>query len=229
MKLKVIIVEPRYQINLGYMARISKNFGVRRLYFVRPSAKLNGARAIMFAKHAKELLLNAKVYPDFDSAIRGCDIVIGTTGIWRKAKANFKRIYLLDQTISRLRKIGKDSTVVGLVIGRDSIGLLNSELERCDMITYIGSNPEYPVLNISHALAIFLHAFTREGFSMQYKEISNRALDERELSHLFKLFDRMMAKKKIRDRRAVRSVFKRLVYLSQPNGKEVHALITALK
>ena len=83
MRFKIIIVEPRYQINLGYMARVSKNFGVERLFLVNPRTKIGG-RAIMFSKHAKDLLLNAKVYKSLEQAIIGCDIVIGTTGIWRK-------------------------------------------------------------------------------------------------------------------------------------------------
>ena len=107
--------------------------------------------------------------------------------------------------------------------------MMNNELEKCDMITYIGSNPEYPVLNISHALAILLYAFSKEDFSMQYKDISNRMLDEKELSYLFKIFDKNLEGKKIRNKKAVRSVFRRLISLSQPNKQEIHALITALK
>lgn len=229
MKLKVIIVEPRYQINLGYIARVSKNFGIGKLHLVKPSAKVNGARAIMFAKHAKDLLINARIYSDFESSIKDCDIVVGTTGIWKKARANFKRIYLLEEAISRLKRVGKASTVVGLIIGRDSIGLMNKELEKCDMIAYIGSSPEYPVLNISHALAILLYAFTKEGFAPQYRGISNRSFDERELSYLFKSFGRSLKGKRIRNRKAVISVFRRMISLSQPNAQEIHALITALK
>ena len=78
MEFKIIIVEPRYQINLGYIARVSKNFGVRKLFLVKPRVKI-GQRAIMFSKHAKNLLLDAKIYGDFDSAIKDCDALIGTT------------------------------------------------------------------------------------------------------------------------------------------------------
>ena len=61
MRLKVIVVEPRYQVNLGYIARVSKNFGVQRLFFVKPRTPLAGKRAVMFAKHGRELLESAKV------------------------------------------------------------------------------------------------------------------------------------------------------------------------
>ena len=106
---KIIIVQSRYQINLGYIARISKNFGVAKLFLVKPRTKIGG-RAIMFAKHARDLLTNAKIYKDLDSAIADCDVVVGTTGIWRKARVSFKRIYLIDETVRRLSKLKGDKT-----------------------------------------------------------------------------------------------------------------------
>ena len=101
MKFKIIIVQPRYQINLGYIARVSKNFGIRRLFLVKPRTRI-GQRAIMFSKHARDLLENAKIYPDLQSAISDCDVVVGTTGIWRKAKVSFKRIYLIEEMAKRI-------------------------------------------------------------------------------------------------------------------------------
>ena len=53
--IKVIVVSPKYQINLGYIARVCKNFGVKELSIVKPRAKLNGNKSIMFAKHASRL------------------------------------------------------------------------------------------------------------------------------------------------------------------------------
>ncbi len=227
MRFKIIIVQPRYQINIGYIARISKNFGVSRLFLVKPRTKI-GERAIMFAKHARDLLAGAKIYPDLESAISDCDVVVGTTGIWRKAKVNFKRIYLIDETIKKISKL-KGNKTVGILIGRDDIGLTKYEIERCDMVAYIGTNPEYPVLNISHALGIILYLLNSSGFKPVYDDISNRKLDKKETDYLFRLFDMLIEKKRIRNKKAVRSIFRRLVYISQPNRQEIHALITALK
>ncbi len=221
-------MEPRYQINLGYMARISKNFGVRQLHLVRPRTKI-GSRAMMFSKHAKDLLLNAKVYRDLDSAIRDCSMVIGTTGIWKKSQINFRRVYLMDEAISRAERVGKDKTV-GILIGRDDIGLKKEEIEKCDLVAYIGSNPQYPVLNISHALGIMLYLLTEHGFRDAYsKTLDGDKADRDEAKFLFRTFDRLMERKRIRNKKAVKNTFRRLVYLSQPNRHEIHALITALK
>ena len=227
MNFRVIIVQPRYQINLGYIARVSRNFGVKRLFLVKPRTKIGG-RAIMFSKHAKDLLLGAKICKDFDSAIAGCDVVIGTTGIWKKAKANFKKVYLIEDAVDRISKLGGRKTV-GIVIGRDDIGLRRDEIEKCDMVAYIGTDPNYPVLNISHALGIILYLMSEKHFASEYKGISYTGANKKEMDFLFTVFEKMIEKKRIRNRKAVMNTFRRLVYLSQPNGHELHALITALK
>jgi TrmH family RNA methyltransferase len=228
LEFKIIVVEPRYQINLGYIARISQNFGVRKLFLVRPRVKI-GKTAIMFSKHAKDLLLNAKIYKDFDSSIKGCNMVIGTTGIWRKAGVNFKNVYLIEDAMEMASKLGKGKTV-GIIIGRDDIGLKLEEVEKCDIVAYIGTDNGYPVLNISHALGIILYILTKKGFKSAYRDISaSEVADRKEEEFLFEVFGRLIERKRIRNKKAVRNTFRRLVCLSQPNKREIHALITALK
>lgn len=225
---KIIVVEPLYQVNLGYIARVSQNFGVKKLFFVKPRTKI-GKTAIMYSKHAKDLLLNAKIYKDFDSSIKDCNVVIGTTGLWKKAGINFKKIYLIEDAIKRAGKLGKNKRIA-IVIGRDDTGLNRDEIEKCDMVAYIGTDNGYPVLNISHALGIILYVLTKGGFESAHKEISVQDnADRKEAEFLFKVFDKLIERKKIRNRKAVRNTFRRLVYLSQPNRREIHALITALK
>ncbi|MCL4365305.1 MAG: RNA methyltransferase [Candidatus Marsarchaeota archaeon] len=226
MRFKIIIVEPRYQINLGYIARVSRNFGIRRLFLVRPRTII-GKRAIMFSKHAADLLKDAQIYATLGSATADCDIVVGTTGLRSKSGINFKRIYLIDDAVKRLERIGSGKTI-GILIGRDDIGLKRDEIEKCDMIAYIGTDQDYPVLNISHALGIILYLLTAKGFASVYKGGADPRRKEA-LNYLMKSFAIMIGKKRIRDRKAVKNVFRRLVSLSQPNLQEIHALITAFK
>jgi tRNA/rRNA methyltransferase len=229
MQVKVIILEPKYQINLGYIARVSMNFGIRKLFIVRPRAKLDGKKAIMYAKHAHSLLEKAKIYENLDEAIRGCDLLVGTTGIKEKAKANFRRIYFAEDAVERMKKLRSDS-VVGLLIGRDDIGLKRDEVEKCDMLAYISTDPDYPVLNVSHALAIFLYLIKRNGLRTLYEEgFRKGGTDEDEVRVLLSLFKRLVDKKSVRDKAAVMSVFKRIIKNTQPSRQELHALITALK
>ncbi len=229
MRIKVIILEPKYQINLGHMARAAKNFGVRKLYFINPRAKLTGATARMFAKHAFDLLENAAVYKDLDSATKDCDLLVGTTAITKKAKANFRRIFFAEEAVEKLKRM-KGGGTVGLVIGRDDIGMRSDELEKCDMLAYISTNPDYPVLNIAHALAIFLYLLKRAELKT-YSDIGfgREDYEKQEMKTLLGLFGRLIDKKKMRNRKAVLEVFSRIVRNAQPSKQELHALITALK
>lgn len=229
MRVKLILMEPKYQVNLGYIARTAMNFGVERLYVVSPRAKLRGKKARMYSKHAYALLEGAKVYKNLDEATKDCGIVLGTTGIRQKSKANFKRIFFAEEAVARIRRMKSDATV-GLLIGRDDIGLRSEEIEKCDMLAYIGTNPEYPVLNVSHALAILLYLFRREELNQKNeKGMRGREPDADEMRTLLALFSKMIAKKPVRNRKAVLSIFRRMLRNTQPSRQELHALITALK
>ncbi len=218
-------MEPKYQINLGYIARVSMNFGAERLFFVSPRAKLSGREAVKYAKHARALLDSAVVYRTLKDAVRDCDIVIGTTGLWRKAGVNFGNAYSLDGALRRVSKIGKDKKAA-LLVGRDDIGLKTDEIEMCDIVAHIETNPDYPVLNISHALAVMLYALTKGNFALENRRES---VDRHEYDALLTLIERMIKKKQnIRNKKAVMSAFRRMLALSQPSRQEIHALMTAL-
>lgn len=227
-KLKIIVVSPKYQMNVGYVARVAKNFDVKKMVFVNPRADLSGKKAIMFSKHAVDLLDSAKVYGTFDKAVAGCDVVLGTTGIWRSGERINEREYTLKNSIKEIKKNYSEDAVVGLVIGRDDTGLNREEIEKCDMVVHIPSNPEYPVLNISHALAIMLYEFA-EGQFTGYESLKAEKAKAAELGFLMKAFDKMTAGKKIRNRKAVKNIFTKMVRRAQLNRNELHALITAMK
>lgn len=228
MELKIIVVDPKYQMNAGYIARIAKNFGTKKLFFVNPRADLKGKKAIMFSKHGIGLLRAAKVYKNFEKAIQGCDVVLGTTGIWREGERMNEHTYTLKGCIAKLRSDYPKDAVVGLVVGRDDKGLNREELEKCDMLLHIASNPEYPSLNISHALAILLYAFTEGNFT-GYERVRPELPSPQELEVLMRTFDSMTQGKKIRNRTAVRNIFSKMVRRAQLNRSELHAIITALK
>mgnify|MGYP001626375149 CR=1 FL=1 len=215
--------------NVGYIARVAKNFGIRRLFFAMPRANITGKKAITYSKHAVDLLESASVYSSLDEAVKDCDIVVGTTGLWRKANAEYKNAMLLDSAVSLISKsCSRRHCNVALVIGRDDIGMKKEELDKCDIIAYIPASPEYPVLNVSHALAIMLYEFSKAGFSSAYEQEKPKA-EKKELELLFSEFEKLIAGKNIRNKKVVERVFKKIVLQSNPSRKEVHALITALK
>ncbi len=220
---RVVVVEPIYQINLGYMARVSKNFGVKRLNLVNPRCKYNGKEAVKYSKHARELLENARVFKTLDSAVGGT-FVLGTTAIWRKTGGAFFNVY----SLGGFMKLAKKNKIknISVLIGRDNIGLTKEELAKCDATVFIPTSDEYPALNISHALGILLYAFS----SMNgHDQVANSSASREEVERVKFLFTKLIAKRKdIRDKKAVAMSFGHILKRSGPTKKEVSALSVAL-
>ena len=216
------MVEPLYQINLGYAARAMKNFGITKMNIVAPRCRHTGKDAIKYSKHAAQILKSARLYKSIDAATSDCDIVIGTTGIWHKSNGAFFNVYDIERAKSFVRK-GKR---VALLIGRDDTGLTKAELKGCDLTIFIPTDKEYTVLNVSHALAIILYELTKEkenqGPSWQYA-------DKRSVEGIVALFGSMIENNKnIRDKSAVISAFTHVIKRSSPTRKELNALSIAL-
>ncbi|KUK98395.1 MAG: RNA methyltransferase [Methanoculleus marisnigri] len=72
-EISVVLVEPLYDGNVGFTARVMKNFGFTRLVLVNPCSL--GDDAIMRASHARDVLEGARrmtideVYREFDFVV----------------------------------------------------------------------------------------------------------------------------------------------------------------
>ncbi len=226
MELKLIVVDPKYQLNVGYIARVSKNFGIKKLYFVKPRANLNGKKAIMYSKHARELIENARIYNKLEEALEDCDVLIGTTGIYR-TNPKMGDFYTPEEAVKYVSKKFNNNSTIGIVIGRDDKGLNAKELELCDINININANPEYPVLNISHSVAIILYEFKKYSFIRT--NIVREKVKNDEVSMLLSSFDKLIKNKKIRDKGSVKKVFRKMLRKSQLDKHDIHSMISAFK
>lgn len=221
-RLRLVIVEPKYQVNLGYIARAAKNFGIDRLTLVRPRCDYEGSQAVKYAKHARDLLLGARVCGSLPAATRG-SFVVGTTGIWEKTGQAFHNVYTPGRAARIIRKQRSD---VSLLIGRDDTGLSKEELAMCDATIFIPTSKEYPVLNISHALAILLYVLSGEGAQLPD---STMYAGSHEIAMVKRLFSMSIAgRSDIRDKEAVAMAFGHLLSRASPTKKELGALSVAL-
>ncbi len=220
--LKLVLVESEYQINLGYIARTAKNFGISEIRLVNPKCNYLGKQAIRFSKHARELLETAKVYQSLSDAIKDSEFAIGTTAIWHKAEEAKSNIYSLSSFQKNFRSLNKAS----IIIGRDGTGLTKEELGLCDASIYIPANKDYQTLNISHAVSIILYELTKGKFddsllSMKYAD----AKDIDSVDYLFHNF--LKENKHIRNKAKVESVFKHILKRSYPTKEEINTLKSA--
>ena len=151
-----MLVEPKSEENIGAVARVLKNFGFYNLYMVKPPGIGSKARSV--ASHARDLLARARIVSAIEEAVEDASIVVGTTSKRGISRSKQLRMGALTpyQLKERLKEENKDG-ILALLFGREDIGLLNEELKRCDMVVSIPTSPDYPVMNLSHAVAIVIY------------------------------------------------------------------------
>ncbi len=152
-RISVILVHPKYQGNIGAIARLMKNNGLSDLRIVGGPQIEN--EAIYRAMNGKEVLEAASHYDSFEDAAKGFSVVAGTSSSPTYSDRKFLRLPTTPEEFWRNNLPG--SKKIALVFGREDDGLRNAEIEICNAFMYIPANPEYPVYNLSHAVSIILY------------------------------------------------------------------------
>ena len=214
----IIVVEPAYQLNLGYIARVSKNFGVRSIKVVNPKCNIDGKKAVMYSKHGVDLLKGIKKYKSMKDAAKD-SFIIGSTAIAHKANAALYNVYSIDDLYGMLKRNNIQN--ISLVLGRESTGLTREELTYCDATITIPIDSDYRVLNISHALGIMLYVLHRNKMHTSAKMYAS----VEQLNGIIKLFKKSISSRNdIRNKNTVASTFEHLLKRANPTKKELNAL-----
>ncbi|MFB6213860.1 MAG: RNA methyltransferase [Candidatus Nanohaloarchaea archaeon] len=137
-----VLVRPEVPENTGFIARLCENFDFS-LRLVEPGFNLEAARKT--AAGAQEALRDAKIYDSVEAAVEDLDCVVGT----KPGKG-----------IEARELEPRENT--SLMLGPESTGLSNRELELCDAVSQI-STSGYSSLNQGHAAAIYMHRLHPAG------------------------------------------------------------------
>jgi tRNA/rRNA methyltransferase len=228
MNLRVILVEPEYPMNVGAACRVMKNFSYSELFIVNPKCDLKSVDAYRGAKHAKEILENAKIVGSLEEAAKGCGPIIGTTGIKVRNKGTIRGVLPLREFAKRVSNYKNKKPA--LIFGREGIGLNEEELNQCDLLISIESSPEYPVLNLSHAVAVILYSLSiqeTKGKKPRWMQGEAPASKE-ELAALKRMFSQISSKYERKNMRAP-VAFKRVISRAQINEQEAKALLNLFR
>ena len=146
----IVLVAPLYEGNVGFAARVMKNFGFTRLVLIDPCTLGNEAKAR--ASHAQDVLKAAELCTIEDVFARS-NIVIATTGLVSKSVCRSMRMPFYSPKELRERIQDLDGRI-SILFGRENWGLSNEEVKRSDMICTIPTAEDYPILNLSHAVGV---------------------------------------------------------------------------
>ncbi len=214
----VVLVEPKYEGNIGFIARAMKNFGIKRLYLVDPRVDLSD-EAYSRAAHAGDILDNARRIK-FKDIPTEFDFIVGTTGISKIDRSSLRNLLSPEELSNSIRDVNGRIT---LIFGPEDTGLTNEEQEICDIVVNIPAREEYPILNISHAACIIFYELFKER--NEENSATPEALGEEKeamMTHFSNMLDSMdypNFKKKI-----IKRMFRRLMGRAAITGREAHRL-----
>lgn len=230
--ISVILIEPSLSGNLGAICRSMKNFGLKDLILINPKCNKDSKTAHNRAKHAQDILNNAKVK---DLAfLKRFDYLVATTAKTGR-DYNIRRTPLTPEELSvKLNSIEKKNKTkkrlkIGIIFGREGIGLTNKEIDLCDFSVTIPSSKSYPTLNLSHASTILFY----ELFKEKESNISNFIpVGKKEKQNLLKLINKKIdsfefsTKEK---RQTQRLLWKRIIGKAMLTRREAFALFGFFK
>jgi TrmH family RNA methyltransferase len=151
-RIRVILINTTHPGNIGATARAMKVMGLSSLHLVTPKIFPN-AEATAMASGADDLLQTAVVHDSLDSALAGCSLVLGTS-----ARLRSLSMPMLDaRRAASQAVVESDSHEVALLFGRERYGLINEEMQRCQFLVNIPSNPDYSSLNLAKAVQIMAY------------------------------------------------------------------------
>lgn len=209
---RVVFVEPETPGNVGALARLMANFGLSELVLVNP-CEMDGeakARAI----HAWPIIQKAKRM-SFDEAIEGFDNIIAPTAKVSSDRST-TRAFLTPRELAEKLKGTKGRYC--LVFGRESCGLKNHELRKCDITVHINCSPEYRTMNITHAAAIVFY----ELFSEKTNPV--RRSVPREKRDMVDLFERLAFSVDMRNPENAVKQFNNVVSRAFISGSEANGI-----
>ena len=147
----VVLNEPQNLVNIAGAARALLNMGLGRLRLVRP-AEFDAYRIAGIAHGSEALLERVEFFDSLYDAVADCIHVVGTTA--RRRTATFVWQHPRQAAPELLALANSATAPIALVFGREDKGLSNEDLDRCDRVLTIPTNPRHPSINLAQAVLL---------------------------------------------------------------------------
>ncbi len=189
MSIRIVLVGTTHPGNIGAVARAMKNMGLSDLALVRPKT-FPHAKATARASGAVDVLKNATVVETLAEAIEDCVFVAGASArtrslTWptmepRECAAKFQQL--------------SDEGVVAAVFGPEKSGLSNSDLDHCDTLLTIPTNPDFSSLNLAMSVQVFTYELRMAavGATAAHYERDAPLATSEELEHFYAHLERVL-------------------------------------
>jgi len=161
--IRVVLINTTHAGNIGAAARAMKVMGMNNLRLVSP-ADYPSAKATAMASGADDVLQMASIHNDLDSALEGCQLVLGSS-----ARLRSLPMPQMDARAAAVQAVNEARQhPVALLFGRERHGLTNEEIQRCHFLVHINANPDYSSLNLAQAVQVL--AYELRMASLEHSE-----------------------------------------------------------
>jgi len=226
--ISVILIEPKLSANIGAIARVMKNFNFTNLVLINPKCNHLSQMARNRAKHANDILTKTKIKKK--SYLNQFDYLIATTAVLG-SDYNIPRCPITPRQLGdKLAKIDPKKKI-GLLIGRESSGLTNEEIQKSDFVVSVPTSKRYSTLNISHAVAIILYEIFQSSGELKINDhIVSASKKEKDIilkkvGNILNRLDFSTEEKK----QTQKKVWKRIIGKSLLTKREAFALLGFLR
>ena len=225
----LVLVEPQDVVNIGSAVRVAKNFALSQVRLVAP-AIFDPYRIEGIAHSTADYVDSISIHNTLQEAIQDCVYVVALTARERAAKRTVIRPGAAAVELIARAERGP----VAVVAGREDKGLTNDELDLCQALVTIPTNPAYRSLNLAQAVAIICYEIRmasggeRQPFKPPRKLVG--APESGLLERLFTDWERALWGIdffKTRQAEHVMRSFREIIYRADLDGREA-ALIRAM-
>ncbi|HFE37886.1 MAG TPA: RNA methyltransferase [Gammaproteobacteria bacterium] len=150
--IKIVLVETSHPGNIGAAARAMKNMCLSELVLVNPKA-FPSSVATARASGADDVLAGAICCTSLQEAVKDCSLIIGASARLRSVKWP----ELAPRQCAALVSVAAEASSVAIIFGREDAGLSNAELDICQYLVHIPTNPAYQSLNIAAAIQVIAY------------------------------------------------------------------------
>ncbi|MHA1299238.1 MAG: TrmJ/YjtD family RNA methyltransferase [Candidatus Helarchaeota archaeon] len=226
----IILIEPENEGNIGAIIRVMKNFDINNLIIINPKVDFRSNIVKARAMHGRDLIDKIVTIPKI-SELPKFDYLIGTTA---KPSGDYNVLRICISPRELINNLREFDGKIGILFGREGIGLTNEELEICDCCLHISASEKYPTLNLSHACCIILYELykLREiSPPLHYREAN---LIEKQtlldffnliLSQLSKIWTRFNEKRE----KDAKRIFQNIIGRSFISGREAYTMNGVLR
>lgn len=211
--------------NVGFLARTMANFGLKNLVLINPCELKDDA--YYQSMHARKIVETAEIYDTLDHFLesKNIDFIIGTTGA-PGGSYNLSRIPIKPEELGK--KINPNNNTA-ILFGREGDGLSNSEIDKCDIVVSIPTDPSYPIMNITHAAAIILYEIFKNKNEFPKEGLKESTSIEKE--YLIKNMENIIERLNIPNHKKNNGLktFKNIINRAFITGREAHTFMGILR